>query len=109
MSGCTVFVFCSLMEYALVNIVMGDVMEGDESALRKGMKSIFMAARFATPRSKGHASSQASRTSSSASNCCQLNVAPLASNVAADQHQQSLVNLRPAGLLNKFLFYKQVT
>ena len=25
MSGCTVFVFLSLMEYALVNIVMGDI------------------------------------------------------------------------------------
>ena len=25
MSGCTVFVFLSLMEYALVNVVMGDI------------------------------------------------------------------------------------
>ena len=43
MSGCTVFVFLSLMEYALVNILMGDVVEGaEESALKKGMKSMFM-------------------------------------------------------------------
>ena len=43
MSGCTVFVFLSLMEYALVNILMGDVVDGaEESALKKGMKSMFM-------------------------------------------------------------------
>lgn len=43
MSGCTVFVFFSLMEYALVNILMGDVVDGDEGALKKGIKSMFMA------------------------------------------------------------------
>ena len=35
----------SLMEYALVNILMGDVVDGgvtEESALKKGMKSMFM-------------------------------------------------------------------
>ena len=42
MSGCTVFVFFSLMEYALVNILMGDIIDGEESALKKGMKSMFM-------------------------------------------------------------------
>jgi hypothetical protein len=42
MSGCTVFVFMSLMEYALVNILMGDIVDGEESALKKGMKSMFM-------------------------------------------------------------------
>ncbi|XP_057364807.1 glycine receptor subunit alpha-2-like [Daphnia carinata] len=42
MSGCTVFVFFSLMEYALVNILMGDIVDGEESALKKGMKSMFM-------------------------------------------------------------------
>ena len=46
MSGCTVFVFCSLMEYALVNIVLGDFIEGDDSALKRGMKSIFVATGF---------------------------------------------------------------
>ena len=47
MSGCTVFVFCSLMEYALVNIVMGDFIEGDDSAIKRGMKSIFVTSGFA--------------------------------------------------------------
>ena len=42
MSGCTVFVFMSLMEYALVNILMGDIVDGEESALKKGMKSMFL-------------------------------------------------------------------
>lgn len=42
MSGCTVFVFFSLMEYALVNILMGDIIDGEESALKKGMKSMFV-------------------------------------------------------------------
>jgi hypothetical protein len=32
MSGCTVFVFLSLMEYALVNIVMGDIADIGESS-----------------------------------------------------------------------------
>lgn len=32
----------SLMEYALVNILMGDVVDGEESALKKGMKSMFL-------------------------------------------------------------------
>jgi hypothetical protein len=40
MSSCTVFVFCSLMEYAVVNVVLGDLVDSDESYLRRGMKNI---------------------------------------------------------------------
>ena len=40
MSDCTVFFL--LTEYALVNILMGDIIDGEESALKKGMKSMFM-------------------------------------------------------------------
>ncbi|MPD05694.1 hypothetical protein E2C01_101452 [Portunus trituberculatus] len=34
MSSCTVFVFFSLMEYALVNVVLGDVPEEPDSLRR---------------------------------------------------------------------------
>jgi len=33
MSSCTVFVFLSLMEYALVNIILGDLLEEVESQM----------------------------------------------------------------------------
>jgi hypothetical protein len=38
MSGCTVFVFLSLMEYALVNIVMGDIADIGEYKFLKKLK-----------------------------------------------------------------------
>jgi len=44
MAVCTIFVFSSLMEYALVNVVMGDE-GGEESALKKGFKNILIATR----------------------------------------------------------------
>ncbi|CAG0919156.1 unnamed protein product [Notodromas monacha] len=40
MSSCTVFVFFSLMEYAVVNVVLGDLVDSDESYLRKGMRQL---------------------------------------------------------------------
>ncbi|CAG0878850.1 unnamed protein product [Darwinula stevensoni] len=41
MSSCTVFVFMSLMEYALVNILMGDLLvDADESAIAKGVQTV---------------------------------------------------------------------
>ena len=46
MSGCTVFVFLSLMEYALVNIVMGDIADigqsHSHSILNQGCGSAFI-------------------------------------------------------------------
>ena len=46
MSGCTVFVFLSLMEYALVNIVMGDIADigqsHSHSFLNQGCGSAFI-------------------------------------------------------------------
>ena len=44
MSGCTVFVFLSLMEYALVNIVMGDIadIENKKSA---GLTNLLLGAK----------------------------------------------------------------
>lgn len=58
MSGCTVFVFCSLMEYALVNILMGDIIDGEESALKKGMKSMFVTSGASSGSGRMPASSQ---------------------------------------------------
>ena len=40
MSDCTVFFL--LTEYALVNILMGDIIDGEESAPKKGIKSMFL-------------------------------------------------------------------
>ncbi|CAB3361413.1 Hypothetical predicted protein [Cloeon dipterum] len=42
MSSCTVFVFCSLMEYALVNIILGDLIEDGErpAAIKKMIRKI---------------------------------------------------------------------
>ena len=40
MSTCTVFVFLSLMEYALVNIYLGDFVETGDSYLRRGVRGL---------------------------------------------------------------------
>ncbi|XP_059468379.1 glycine receptor subunit alpha-2-like isoform X2 [Neocloeon triangulifer] len=42
MSSCTVFVFCSLMEYALVNIILGDLIDDAENPvmIRKMVKKL---------------------------------------------------------------------
>ena len=54
MAVCTIFVFSSLMEYALVNIVMGDE-GGEESALKKGFNNILVGARPGpTPQQVNH-------------------------------------------------------
>jgi len=44
MSGCTVFVFLSLMEYALVNIVMGDIAD-IEKKKPMGISSLLLRAK----------------------------------------------------------------
>ena len=44
MSGCTVFVFLSLMEYALVNIVMGDIAD-IEKKKSKGLGNLLLGAK----------------------------------------------------------------
>jgi hypothetical protein len=44
MSGCTVFVFLSLMEYALVNIVMGDIAD-IEKKKSMGISSLILGTR----------------------------------------------------------------
>ena len=45
MSGCTVFVFLSLMEYALVNIVMGDIAD-IEKKKSAGLTNLLLGPRF---------------------------------------------------------------
>ncbi|CAG0878849.1 unnamed protein product [Darwinula stevensoni] len=40
MSFCTIFVFCSLMEYALVNVVMGDLVDSDEAYVKKRIRQM---------------------------------------------------------------------
>ena len=35
MNACTVFVFCSLIEYALINVIMGDASEIERRKKRK--------------------------------------------------------------------------
>ena len=43
MSGCTVFVFLSLMEYALVNIVMGDIADiGNTISIPESFNTSFL-------------------------------------------------------------------
>ena len=44
MSGCTVFVFLSLMEYALVNIVMGDIAD-IEKKKNSGLTNLLLGVR----------------------------------------------------------------
>ena len=44
MSGCTVFVFLSLMEYALVNIVMGDIAD-IEKKKSMGLSNLLLGAK----------------------------------------------------------------
>ena len=36
MSSCLVFVFLSLIEYALVNIILGDIIDSDEALAKHG-------------------------------------------------------------------------
>ncbi|KAF0291513.1 Glycine receptor subunit alpha-2 [Amphibalanus amphitrite] len=40
MNACTVFVFLSLMEYAMVNVIMGDLVDADESLVRRSIRSV---------------------------------------------------------------------
>ncbi|XP_037087889.1 LOW QUALITY PROTEIN: glycine receptor subunit alphaZ1-like [Pollicipes pollicipes] len=40
MNACTVFVFLSLMEYAMVNVIMGDLVDADESLMRRSIRSV---------------------------------------------------------------------
>ena len=47
MSGCTVFVFLSLMEYALVNIVMGDIAD-IEKKKNSGLTNLLLGVRAPT-------------------------------------------------------------
>ena len=51
MSGCTVFVFLSLMEYALVNIVMGDIAD-IEKKKSMGISNLILGSRGLPIRSK---------------------------------------------------------
>ena len=48
MSGCTVFVFLSLMEYALVNIVMGDIAD-IEKKKSMGISNLILGSRNIPP------------------------------------------------------------
>jgi hypothetical protein len=52
MSGCTVFVFLSLMEYALVNIVMGDIAELEKKK-SMGISNLILGSRGLPIRRKG--------------------------------------------------------
>jgi hypothetical protein len=40
MSTCTIFVFFSLMEYALINVIMGDFVDSDQSMLKRSFRSM---------------------------------------------------------------------
>ncbi|XP_059489262.1 glycine receptor subunit alpha-2-like [Neocloeon triangulifer] len=46
MSTCTIFVFFSLMEYALINVILGDFVDSDQSMLKRSFRS--MTKRFST-------------------------------------------------------------
>lgn len=40
MSTCTIFVFFSLMEYALINVILGDFVDSDQSMLKRSFRSM---------------------------------------------------------------------
>ena len=65
MSSCTVFVFMSLMEYAMVNILMGDLLvDADESVIAKGVKTVVtVSKKLSTKKLGGNNSPESTRVS----------------------------------------------
>lgn len=89
MAVCTIFVFSSLMEYALVNTVMGDE-GGEESALKKGFKNILISTRNTPLSIQG--TSLTTETDSRAPN---NNHCPSLSAHQQQQHQQQQQQQKP--------------
>ena len=70
MSGCTVFVFLSLMEYALVNIVMGDIAD-IEKKKSMGISNLILGSRGLPIRQKEGGLNQEVRATEKYQKVCQ--------------------------------------
>ncbi|KAF4524863.1 hypothetical protein B566_EDAN012819 [Ephemera danica] len=60
MSTCTIFVFMSLMEYALINVILGDFVDSDESMIKRSFRT--MTKRFSAKLRRSRKNSKVSTT-----------------------------------------------